>query len=75
MNKKIMFDYNKLKGRMREKKYTQKNGADDLKISKTTFNLKINNNGYFIQDEIFILACKLDIKDEEITEYFFTLLV
>lgn len=75
MNNKIIFDYSKLKGRMKEKNYTQEDGARDLSISKTTFNFKINNNSYFIQDEIFLLMDKLDIKKEKMKDYFFTLKV
>lgn len=75
MKNRMIFDYSKLKGKMKEKDYTQKNAAEDLNIDKSTFNLKINNNGYFSQNEIFILAGKLDILKRDIQDYFFTLKV
>lgn len=73
MKEKLKFCNDKLKGRMREKKYTQANGAHDLNIAKSTFNLKLNSNSYFTQNEIFTLAKKLEIKVNEIPEYFFML--
>lgn len=75
MKEKLRFCSDKLKGRMREKRYTQANGANDLNIAKSTFNLKLNSNSYFTQKEILILAKKLEIKVDEISEYFFTLKV
>lgn len=75
MKNKLVFDYSKLKGKMKEKEYTQEDGANDLGIATSTFNLKLNNKSYFDQDEIVVLAKKLDIIKENIASYFFTLKV
>ena len=47
-----MFDYSKLKGRMKEKNYTQEDIANELGLNKSTINLRLNNQSLFVQDEI-----------------------
>lgn len=66
-----MFDYSKLKGRMKEKGYTQEDVANHINISKSTISLRLNNQALFIQDEICKIIGLLDIPYEEIKEYFF----
>lgn len=66
-----MFDYSKLKGRMKEKGYTQEDVANHINISKSTISLRLNNQALFIQDEICKIIGLLDIPCEEIKEYFF----
>lgn len=66
-----MFDYSKLKGRMKEKGYTQEDIANHINISKSTISLRLNNQALFIQDEISKIIGLLDIPCEEIKEYFF----
>jgi len=73
--KRIVFDHSKLKGKMKEKNYTQESCANDLKINKTTLNFKLNGKKYFSQNEIFSLAKILDLSQEDISLYFFTLKV
>ena len=46
-----MFDYSKLKGRMKEKNYTQEDIANELGLNKSTINLRLNNQSLFVQDE------------------------
>lgn len=71
----MIFDSNKLKGMIKEKELTQEEIAQRLNISKSTFNLKINGNAYFSQEEIFKISTILDIPDNLFKEYFFTLKV
>lgn len=69
----MKFDSSKLKGRIREKKHTQESMANNLEISSSTFNLKLNGNAFFTQDEIYIISNLLDIPKEQYFDYFFTL--
>ena len=68
-----MFDFFKLKGLIREKKLTQEEVAKEIGIAYSTFNLKINANAYFSQDEIYNIANLLEIPKDKIYDYFFTL--
>ena len=69
--KKPCFDGNKIKGKMRELKMTQDFVAQKLRINKSTFNLKVNGQMLFSQDEIAILLNLLNIPDDKIKDYFF----
>ncbi len=69
------FDYSKLKGRIVEKKENQENLANEIGITKTTLNFKLNNKCAFKQSEIILLSNLLGISKDEISEYFFTLKV
>lgn len=69
--KKRFFDGSKLKGRIRELNLTQDDVAQFLGINKSTFNLKVNGQVPFTQDEIASLIELLKIPDEEIKAYFF----
>jgi len=66
------FNYDKLKGRIREVLGTQDKFADCLSISTTSVNNKLNNKVFFNQDEICKAIKYLKIKPEEIKEIFFT---
>lgn len=70
-NKKCVFDFGKLQGRIRELHITQDNVAQYLGINKSTFSLKINNQVPFTQDEIHQMLELLKIADDEIKLYFF----
>ena len=67
-----MFDYSKLKGKMKEKGYTQNDVAEAINKDKSTLNLKLNNQYLFDQNEIKKIIELLDIPATEIKEYFFT---
>lgn len=67
-----MFDYSKLKGKMKEKGLTQEDVAKHINRGKSTFCLKLNNQSLFVQDEISEIIKLLEIPAEEIKEYFFT---
>ena len=68
----MVFDYSKLKGRIKEKGFTQEDVAKSISKAKSTVSLKLNNQSVFVQDEINIIINLLDIPDEQIKEYFFT---
>ena len=68
----MTYDYSKLKGRMKEKELTQEDVAKHIDKDKSTLNLKLNNQSYFVQDEILKIVNLLEIPAEEIKEYFFT---
>ena len=68
----MIFDYSKLKGRIKEKGFTQEEIAKNVNKDKSTISLKLNNQSVFMQDEIAIIINLLDIPKEEIKEYFFT---
>jgi len=67
-----MYDYNKLKGRIREMGYIQDDVAKAINNSRSTFSLKLNNKYLFNQDEIIAIVKFLDIPAEELQDYFFT---
>ena len=70
-NKKCVFDFWKLQGRIKELHITQDSVAKYLNINKSTFSLKINNQVPFSQDEVNQMITLLKIPDEEIKVYFF----
>lgn len=70
-SKKRVFDNSKLQGRMKELHLTQNYVSKYLDINKSTFNLKINSQVIFTQDEISKLIEILRIPDDDIKEYFF----
>jgi hypothetical protein len=71
MKKKIEYNFNKLKIRMKDKEYTQPKLGKVLGISRTQVNFRLNNRMDFRSSEISIIADILDIRNE-IEEYFFT---
>ena len=70
--RKIIFDFSKLKGRIKEKVGNQKDMAEKLGISNTTFSSKINNNIDFTNSETQKMINILEIPLEKINDYFFT---
>lgn len=66
-----MINTNKIKGRLVEKGFTQKDGADCLGISQPAFNQKINNIRPMDLDEADKLADFLEIPIGEYGLYFF----
>lgn len=70
---KVRYDYNKLRGRIKEYFGTQENFADSLGISATALNNKLNEklNVNFSQDEIFYAIQRLNIKPDELVDIFF----
>ena len=64
--------FKKLVGRMAELDYTQEKLALELNLSQTTLSRKLNGLSQFTYDEMVKLIEVLDIKDEQISEYFFS---
>lgn len=71
----ITFDYSKLEGRIKEKYDTQSRLACTLGMSKQALSARLNNRTPFTQTEIRNLTELLDIPDEEMKRYFFTVTV
>ena len=67
----MKFDYSKLLGLMRERGMTQQNLADKLHISISTLNKKLHNLNEFTQTEIVGICKILNIRLQDVTEYFF----
>lgn len=69
-----VYNYNKLKGRITEKIGNQANFAQQMKLSETTIYSKLSGKIEFKQSEI-LDACKiLDIPDDEMQKYFFSII-
>lgn len=68
----MAFDYSKLKGRITEKYGTQERFAKEYGVTKQSISMKMNNKRRFTSDEIIGISKMLEIKKEEIGEYFFT---
>lgn len=68
----MQFNYSKLLGRFREYGLTQKDVAIRIGIRPTTLSQKLNNKFSFTSDEIDAICKLLDIPNEEIGIYFFT---
>lgn len=69
----MAFDYNKLRGRIREVFKTQSAFAKAIGMSTTSLSAKLNNLVEFSQKEIDRAVKLLKISQEEIPIYFFTL--
>lgn len=67
-----VFDYAKLRGRIKEKCDTQKAFASRLGIAECTLVSKLDCKTYFTQDEIFQSSDILEIPQDRIFAYFFT---
>lgn len=72
---KIKYDYNKLKGRIKEYFDTQEKFGKEIGLSATSIYNKLNNKVPFTQDEIFNSILLLKISQNEIQEIFFTQIV
>ncbi|MGF3075695.1 DUF739 family protein [Facklamia sp. P12945] len=71
----MLFDYSKLKGRIKEKFNTYKNLTPLIDMSESTLSRKLNGKGYFDSQEIIDLSEALSIPDEERDQYFFNVKV
>ena len=66
-----MVNSDKIKGRMREKKFTQASFGEVVQVSETTVCQKVNNKVPMTLDEATEWAKHLDITDPEFGEFFF----
>jgi len=69
----MAYDYSRLMGRIVEKYTTQGRFAKAMGISEHSMSNKLNNNIHFKQPEITKACSLLDISENEIPAYFFTL--
>lgn len=66
-----MFDYSKLRGRMKEKNFTQEKLAEAIGISTVSLREKLKGGKpYFRADEMVAIGYALEI--EKLEDYFFT---
>ncbi len=66
------YNFQRLKGRIKEYYGNQDLFANELKISTTALNNKLNNKTKFSYDEVQIMIDKLHISPNDINSIFFT---
>lgn len=71
MQRKVEFDYSRLRGRIIEKYGTQGKFAEANNITDRSVSLKLNNGIGLSQEEIIDWCKKLDIELDKIPYYFF----
>lgn len=71
MQKPIVFNYSKLRGRIVEKYNTQGKFAEAVGLTDRSVSLKLNNGIGFSQDEIINWCELLNLNSCEIPAYFF----
>ena len=69
------FNYNKLRGRIKENGLTQEDLAKFINVNPATLSLKLNNASEFTQSEIRNICDLLGISGQEVSDYFFTRMV
>lgn len=69
----MAYNYNKLLGRITEKFGTQARFSNAMEMSERSLSLKLNCKVPFKQPEISKACSLLDICDEDISAYFFTI--
>lgn len=67
-----MYDYSKLKGKIRELGMTQNEFANEIGITEQTLNLRFRNKRFFKQKEIEKTMLLFNEPLEKIQTYFFT---
>lgn len=72
MEEKRVYNYNKLRGLIKEKYGTLQSFAESLGIGTTTLNSRLNSETYFDQSEIERVATLLDLSKVEVDQVFFT---
>lgn len=68
----MIFDYNKLKGKIKEKYKSQSNFALIIGWSNRTLSLKLNGKRAWTQVDICKATKLLDLEEKDIQTYFFT---
>lgn len=71
----IQYDYSKLKGKIKEVCGTQDVLASKIGIGRVTLSQRLNNVSDFSQNEIAKMSNVLNIPNEDIPIYFFTIIV
>ena len=68
----VSFQYNKLRGRIKEMCATNEEFAKRMGLSSAVISLKLNNKSQWTQPEIFKAVSVLNINFADIPAYFFT---
>lgn len=68
-----MFEYAKLRGRIKEVLRNEKEYANKMELTPQAVSSKLNGNSYFTDKEIYKSCTILDIPMVEVPIYFFTL--
>lgn len=72
LKKRYKFNYNRLRGRIKEIYHTQEKFADALGVGRVSLSQRLSNKLEFTQDEI-LRACQLlNIDWDEMEEFFFS---
>lgn len=66
-----MVDYSKLRGKIKEKNYTEKEFANLIGIAAPTFSGKLKGTTFFNTEEIKKAVKVLGIEKEDVYSYFF----
>ncbi len=67
----MLFDYSKLRGRIREKYGTEQKFAAAMGMGRITLSRKLGNRGGFTQEQMLRAAEMLEFEVNEIPDYFF----
>lgn len=68
---KLLYDYTRLKKRMKDMRYTQTTLAREIPMDRQTLSTKLSHRSMFKQNEISEIARVLNIDAEEFGSYFF----
>ena len=72
MADRIIYDYSKLKGKIREKDLTMRQFSKGIGVSMTTLYTRLNNSTYFSTSEIENAMNLLDLSFDDVNDIFFT---
>lgn len=75
LKEKVLFDFSKLEGLIKECYDTQDNLANEIPMSRSSLNQRLNNNLSFNSQDIYRICSLLHIPVSEIGTYFFTVKV
>lgn len=68
---KVIYDYSKLRGRIKQVYKTETIFAEKLGISTVSLSSKLNNKTYFEQNQMLKAGTLLNIPKSELHDYFF----
>lgn len=68
---KYQFNYNKLRGKIREMYGSERKFADNIGMSNVALSAKLNGKARFSQDDIYDFSKSLNIIGDDIGIYFF----
>lgn len=68
----LMYDYQKLRGLIKEHFNTLSNFAKAINMGTTTLNSRLQGTSFFDQMEIELISKKLDLSEEDVNAVFFS---